>query len=236
MARWITVCAVAEAIGMTAAATAAKASRALVGEPGNPREASLTLTLVVAGGLIEGLALGGLQAAGLGRLLPGLDRRRWLLVTTAVAGLGWALASAPAALSGTDDGSAPPLLLVLSGAAGLGAVMGLILGAAQARVLRGHVRHPWRWVGASATAWAPAMAVIFLGATAPEAEWSVPAVVALGTATGLVAGAVLGLVSWWFLDTLDGLRHTTCSSCVCWAHLLTGRWAGRWSRSASVAW
>lgn len=94
MARWITLCAVAEAIGMTAAATAAKASRALVGEPGNPREASLTLTLVVAGGLIEGLA--------------------------------------------------------------------------------------------------------------PEAEWSVPAVVALGTATGLVAGAVLGLVSWWFLDTLDG--------------------------------
>lgn len=48
------------------------------------------------------------------------------------------------------------------------------------------------------------MAVIFLGATAPEAEWSVPAVVALGAATGLVAGAVLGLVSWWFLDTLDG--------------------------------
>ena len=94
MARWITLCAVAEAIGMTAAATAAKASRALVGEPGNPREASLILTLVVAGGLIEGLA--------------------------------------------------------------------------------------------------------------PEAEWSVPAVVAVGTATGLVAGAVLGLVSWWFLGTLDG--------------------------------
>lgn len=204
MARWITLCAVAEAIGMTAAATAAKASQALVGEPGNPREASLALTLVVAGGLVEGLALGGLQAAGLGRLLPGLDRRRWLLVTTAVAGLGWALASAPAALSGTDDGSAPPLLLVLGGAATLGAVMGLLLGAAQAGVLRGHVRHPWRWVCASAAAWAPAMAVIFLGATAPEADWSAPAVVALGTATGLVAGAVLGLVSWWFMDTLDG--------------------------------
>jgi hypothetical protein len=204
LARWTALCAIAEAIGMTAAATAAKASQALVGEPGNGREAAVVLSLVVGGGLVEGVALGGLQAAGLGRLIPGLSRRRWILATTAVAGLGWAAASAPAALSGADDGSVPPLLLVLGGALAMGAVMGAVLGAVQATGLSGHVRHPWRWVGASAVAWAPVMAVIFLGATTPGADWSGPTVAALGTVTGLAAGTVLGMVTGWFLPTLNG--------------------------------
>jgi hypothetical protein len=107
-------------------------------------------------------------------------------------------------LSGADDGSVPPLFLILGGAVALGVVMGALLGAVQATGLRGHVRHPWRWVAANATAWAPAMAVIFLGATAPNADWSGPAVAALGAVTGLGAGAVLGLVTGWFLPTLDG--------------------------------
>src|SRR5664279_5314504 len=87
--RWTALCAAAEAIGMTAAASAAKLSQALVGEPATSREVAIALALVVGGGLIEGAALGGLQALGLGRLVPELDRRRWLLVTIAVAGLGW---------------------------------------------------------------------------------------------------------------------------------------------------
>jgi MFS family permease len=189
---------------MTAAATAAKTSQALVGEPGDGRESALALSLVVAGGLVEGLALGGLQAAGLGRMLPELNRRRWLLVTAAVAGVGWAAASAPAALSGDDGGAVPPLLLILGGAIGLGVVMGAVLGAVQATVLRTVVRHPWRWVAANMAAWAPAMAVIFLGAGAPGADWPLPTVVALGAVTGVAAGGVLGLVTGWFLPSLDG--------------------------------
>jgi len=204
LARWTALCAVAEAIGMTAAATAAKLSQAVVGEPVTSGQAAISLSLVVAGGLVEGVALGGLQAAGLGRALPGLGRRRWLFVTAVVAGLGWAAASAPAALSGAGDGSAPPLPLVLAGAATLGALMGGLLGAAQASVLRGHVRHPWRWIGISAVAWAPAMAIIFLGATAPGADWSGPTVATLGAVTGLAAGAVLGLVSGSLMPALDG--------------------------------
>ena len=86
LTRWTALCATAEAIGMAAAATAAKTSQALVGEPGNGRESALALCLVVAGGLVEGIALGALQAAGLGRLLPGLNRRRWLLITVAPRG------------------------------------------------------------------------------------------------------------------------------------------------------
>jgi hypothetical protein len=202
--RWIALCAIAEAIGMTAAATAAKVSQATVGEPETSGQVALSLSLVVAGGLVEGVALGGLQAVGLGRALPRLRKSRWLLVTTAVAGLGWAAASAPAALSGADDGGAPPLLLVVAGASMLGGLMGALLGAAQASVLRGHVRHPWRWVGASAAAWVPAMAVIFLGASLPGADWAGTTVAALGTLTGLLAGAAFGVVSGWCLPALDG--------------------------------
>jgi hypothetical protein len=203
--RWVAMCAAAEGVGMTAAAAAATVSHSLVGEPGTGGEAVVALSLVVAGGLVEGVALGGLQARGLARMLPALSRRRWLLVTTAVAGLGWAAATAPGVLAGPDDGAAaPPLLLVLLGAGALGAVMGAVLGAAQATVLRGLVRHPWRWVGANAVAWTPTMVVIFLGATTPDAGWSGPAVVGLGALTGLGAGAVLGLTSGWFLPALDG--------------------------------
>jgi hypothetical protein len=202
--RWTALCAAAEAVGMTAAATAATVSQHLVGEPANRRQAAVVLAIVVIGGLVEGVAVGALQALGLRRLFPTLDTRRWLLVTTAVAGIGWAAATAPAALSGGGGGAAPPLAMVVAGAIGLGALMGALLGAAQAPGLRGRVSHPWRWVGACAAAWSPTMAVIFVGASAPGSDWPLVAVAGTGTVTGLVAGAVLGLVSWPFLPSLTG--------------------------------
>ncbi|MFC0448853.1 hypothetical protein [Rhodococcus jostii] len=117
--RWIALCASAETVGMTAAAVAAKLSQHVLG--GQPRgwDAALALLLVVAGGLVEGVALGALQASGLQRRIPRLNRRRWLLVTVAVAGLGWAAASVPGVFS--DDGDAEPaLLVVVAGALGRG--------------------------------------------------------------------------------------------------------------------
>lgn len=201
---WALRCAAAEAIGMAAAAGAAKLSQGVVGEPATRPEAIAALSLIVAGGLVEGTALGTLQAGGLRRWIPRLRRGRWVAVTVAVAGLGWAAASAPAVLGGTGDGTTPRWPVVVGGAALLGAAMGAVLGWAQAAVLRPHVRFPWRWVGANAMAWAPAMAVIVLGATAPAADWPLLAVVALGALTGAAAGAVLGLVSGWFLPSLSG--------------------------------
>ncbi|MEP7194270.1 MAG: nitroreductase/quinone reductase family protein [Actinomycetota bacterium] len=204
LVRWTALCAVAEGIGMTAAAAAAKTSQALIGAPVNNREVLLALSIAVVGGLVEGVALGGLQAAGLGRLLPDLSRSRWVLVTTAVAGVGWAGASAAAGGSGQDDGATPSLLFILGMSAVLGAVMGALLGTIQATVLRDQVRHPWRWVAANMTAWVPAMAVIFFGATLPGADWPSGAVIPLATVTGLAAGGILGLISGWFLPGLDG--------------------------------
>lgn len=192
---WILACALAEGIGMSAAASAARAAEGL--------PAYTALALVVAGGLVEGIALGVLQAAWLSRRFPGLSRAGWITTTVMIAGLGWALASAPSALA-DPGGSAPPPALILLMAAALGLAMGAVLGGAQVLVLCNHVRHPWQWIWISALAWAPAMVVIFAGATLPDATWPTPAVVALGAATGLVAGTLLGLVSIALMGMLTG--------------------------------
>jgi hypothetical protein len=138
----------------------------------------------------------------LARVAPALRRQWYVAVTVLVAGLGWAAASAPAVLAGDDGNDTPPLGLVLAGALGLGLVMGGVLGAAQAVVLRRAVRRPWRWVAANAAAWPPAMVVVFLGATTPGAGWPVWSVLVLGAVTGAAAGGVLGLLSGRFLTSL----------------------------------
>lgn len=153
------------------------------------------LAVVVCGGLVEGVALGHLQSAALARRYPRLARRRYLVATVVVTGLGWAAASAPAALSGDGSGASPSWPVVVVGAAGLGLVMGLVLGAAQSLALRGAVQHPWRWVGVSAAGWVPAMVVVFAGATLPSAGWSPGWILLLGPLTGAAAGGVLGLVT-----------------------------------------
>ena len=202
MTSWVMACAVAETIGMTASAAAARLGQQ-VSDGGGGRWS--TLGVVVGGGLIEGVALGSLQAGVLGRRWSSLNRRRFLLVTVAVAGIGWAAASAPGVLAGDDGaGAGPPLLLVVLGAVGLGLVMGAVLGAAQARALAGVVRHPRRWMAANAAAWPLAMAVIFTGATTAGAGWPVLVVAGYGALTGAVGGVVLGLVSGCWLGSLDG--------------------------------
>lgn len=204
LGRWTVFCALAEAVGITTAAGAARWAQELSDRPGAAGTAWVALVVIVAGGLVEGTALGAAQAWLLGAWLPALRRRRYLLVTVLVAGVGWAAASAPATLASGDRGTSPPVSLVLLGAAGLGLGMGALLGAAQAAVLGGVVPHPWRWVAANAAAWPPAMLVIFVGATSAEADWALGWVLLLGLGTGAAAGTVLGLVTGWHLGSLDG--------------------------------
>lgn len=184
-------------------AASAAAARTADGMP-----AVTGLAVLVAGGLIEGTALGVAQSTVLASRLGAARRRAWVLVTVLVAGVGWAAGSAPATLGGSD-GASPPLGLIVLGAAGLGLGMGALLGLAQAAVLRRQVRHPWRWVPANALGWAVAMAVIFTGASTAGASWPLVAVVGYGALTGAIAGAGLGAVTGLWLEVLDGppLRH-----------------------------
>jgi len=196
LAAWIAACALAEGIGMGAAAAASRAANDVNGF-------GSALAIIVLAGLVEGAALGALQGWWVARRFPGVSRMSWLVITIAVAGLGWAAASLPG-LGASSTGGEPALALVVLGALALGALMGALLGVAQALVLRKHVRHPWRWVSISALAWAPAMGIIFTGAMLPDASWSTPAVVVLGSATGLIAGSVIGGVSALRIRDLDG--------------------------------
>ena len=217
--RWLLACVLAETLGMAASAGAARAAGTVGATSG--------FLLVLAGGLAEGTALGLLQASALRPL--GIRRLAWVLATVLVAGLGWAAASAPSTLSGDDPGGTPPLGLVLLGAAALGLVMGSVLGAAQAVVLRRHARHPWRWCGANACGWAVAMPVVFLGATTAGADWAWPVVVAYGALTGAAAGAALGTVTSVWLVSLQGIpvRHQTMLRALTWrAAPAQGGWTG----------
>jgi hypothetical protein len=201
--RWTGFCAAAEAIGMAASAAAARIADTVVGGAPTTSVALIALAIIVAGGLVEGVALGVAQAAGLAAWLTG-RRGRWILVTVLVAGLGWAAASAPAVLSDDADGAEPALVTVLAATAGLGLVMGAALGAAQALVLRGRVPHPWRWTVGSALGWTVAMPVVFLGAGLTGAQWPLVAVVAAGAVTGLAAGGAFGLLSGSVLPAVVG--------------------------------
>jgi hypothetical protein len=184
---------------MTAAATAAGVAR---------HTSTLTgLSLVVAAGLVEGAALGTAQAWALRSIAPKLRVRLFVAITVVVAGLGWTTASAPASLAGDSDRGAvgqPPLALILGAALALGLVMGSVLGAAQSFALRGTVRHPWRWVTISASAWPPAMAVMFVGASTPGEDSPVWSLALIGAVTGLAAGITLGAVSGVLLPSLTG--------------------------------
>lgn len=191
----------AEALGITTAALAYRVADPLVdGALGS----SLAVTVVVLGGLVEGTALGVVQATLLGTVFPRLRRRRYVVATVLVAGLGWGAASAPSVLAGDSGGAPPALLPVLLGAAALGLGMGAVLGAAQAWSLRGAVRHPMRWIAANAAAWTAAMTVLFVGATVPEPEWSLGAVLGVALLSGAATGAVLGVVTRAYLPSLSG--------------------------------
>jgi hypothetical protein len=188
----VAACAVAESVGITAAAAASRA-----GGPGWTEA-----VWVVLGGLVEGFALGVAQATLLATVWPRLRTWRYVLVTTLVAGLGWAIGSLPGATSDHAGGVDPPLGLVLLAAAGLGLLMGGLLGGAQAAVLRAVVRHPGRWVGGNAAAWPFGMVVIFAGATRPGEDWPLASVLVAAAATGAAAGAVLGLGLWPWLRAM----------------------------------
>jgi deazaflavin-dependent oxidoreductase (nitroreductase family) len=212
-AGWVTRCALAETVGMTAAAAAARTGDRLVGTPATATDSATLVSLAVAGGVVEALAIGVAMAGPLRALAPTLPRTRWVAVTTAVAGLSWAAGSVPAALQSdggaTATASTPPLGLILLAAAAIGIGTGALLGAAQALVLRGHVRHPWRWCTASTIAWPLPMAVIFAGAGTAGAEWPAWQVLLLAAATGAVAGALLGLVLGRLAPTVTGISASS---------------------------
>jgi len=120
-----------------------------------------SVTTALAGGLITGLILGAAQAWGLGWPRPGAIR--WIAATAAglAAGLG-----AGAALVGFGTS--------LAALAVQGAVCGLVLGAAQAAVLRRAIgRIAWGWPAVLAPVWALGWAVTYAAGVAVDEQFTV---------------------------------------------------------------
>ncbi|MGD9960127.1 nitroreductase/quinone reductase family protein [Nocardioides sp.] len=203
--RWVAVCAAAEAIGMTAAAGAARYADHVLQDRTSVTVA-LAAAVIVTGGLVEGTALAVGQGVTLRRSVPSIRFRSYVLVTVLVAGLGWTAGSLPSLAASSSSAAAPAWWLMVLAGAGMGLVMGPLLGTAQALVLRASVRRPWTWVLANLLAWTPTMAVMMVGASIPSASWSTPVVLVWAVFVGTLAGALLGLVLGLHAPSLNGGR------------------------------
>ncbi|MDH3263197.1 MAG: hypothetical protein OEM24_04295 [Paracoccaceae bacterium] len=181
--RWLLHCSLGEAAGIALVAVAyAAADRGL----------APLVPAVLAAGAWEGLCLGLAQAMVLRR--AGVGATHWVLATVFAATLGYGLSLVGGAGAGGAEGPGPPLALMLAAAAGLGAAMGVMMGAIQWTAARLFL-HPRRWIWRNAAGWALAMPAIFAGSASVSADWSLPAIALTGAVSGAVAGAALGLLT-----------------------------------------
>ncbi len=158
------------------------------------------------GGLVEGTLLGVAQAAVLRRHVGDFPVIAWCAATAIVATVGWGSTSAFQA--GGTGGTEPPMVLVLVGAAGLGAGMGLVMGAAQWLVLRRVFTRAWTWIPASVVGWGLGMVPAFWVATLPETGAGLGERLALGAIGGLLMGLAVGAVTGWNLGRMRRQHFT----------------------------
>lgn len=214
-ARWVLSCAAGEVIGITAAAAIAVGGRVLLGEPHDAATAAVVVAAAVAGGVVEGLAVGLLQWRVLRRVVPAITARAWAGVTVAVAATFWFLGTLPSTIVGLgaasttaaqSTGAEPPVILVVAGGVAGGAVAGAAFGLAQWAVLRRHARPAGGWIWTNALGWAAALGWIMLAATLPTESTPLPVVVAGGALGGLAAGISVGIATGWCFVRLRPLR------------------------------
>ncbi|MEO0560772.1 MAG: hypothetical protein AAF125_01565 [Chloroflexota bacterium] len=208
---WIAANALAEAIGIGAAAFIA----VMVGVGGVATlHPLLVLVLVVLGGaLIEGTLVGLLQGLALGRWV---DVRRWTLYTTLGVAVAWTIGMLPstiidltmtASASPLDASSTAPIELsptvTLLLAFGMGLVLGPFIGVPQWRILRKTgMPAAWRWIPANMLAWGVGMTLIFASMDFMPTALTAWETGLWGALVGAVTGGVVGLLHGWLLIEL----------------------------------
>lgn len=208
--RWVGANALAELLGLGSTLVLVAGLFGLIDRSSLPVALLLALLAAVAGAAVEGTAVGTLQWTVLRRALPGFRLAPWVVATALGAFVAWALGMIPSTLfSAMAEGSGggappaePPLALQLLLAAGMGLVLGPILGVPQWRVLRRHLPHAGYWVPANALAWMLGMPMVFLGTSAITPKTPPLAIGAVLAASLLAAGAVVGSVHGAFLVRL----------------------------------
>lgn len=175
---WFWVVTVAETFGFAVAA----AVGALTVDAG----AAVVVLSLLAAGAVEGATLGWGQATVLRHALPGLNRRRWVAATAGAAALAYLIGLVPSTFA--QSMSAWPPVLFGGVVALLGCCLLASIGTAQWLILRRHVDRAWRWIAATAAAWAVGLGV-FLGFAMPL--WRPGQPLALIVAIGVVGGLLM---------------------------------------------
>ncbi len=196
---WIAANAAAEALGL-GTTLAVGYGLVTISAGTDTLPAVLTLLLMTASGAIEGVVVGLLQWHVLRGPFPQIGRVAWTVATLIGALAAWFLGSLPSTmLSGGAEPADPAAYepaawVVLLMAAGMGLVLGILLGYPQWRLLRKHVRGAWIWLPANALAWALGMPLIF--ATIDRVmEIKLLLLAGFAMLLGLaITGAVVGLV------------------------------------------
>lgn len=204
--RWVSANALAELIGLGATFAVDILILARVNAAHNALAAILGIVLIAATGAIEGAVVGLLQWSVIRGPFPAVTKQAWVAATIVGAVIAWFLGSLPSTLldmggqTGSTPPQEPPQALILLMAAGMGLLLGVVLGYPQWRVLRRAVRGAWLWIPANALAWTLGMPAIFAAVDRAYAAYAAgrpaTAVAVMGIAlalTGAIAGAVHGL-------------------------------------------
>jgi hypothetical protein len=204
---WIVANAIGECVGLGGTAAVTALAWSALDEAALGVGLLIALGIALAGALVEGTVVGTAQWLVLRVPLRGMRWRWWALATALGAFVAWALGMLPStivqALAESDaaGGAAvePSLALQMALAAGMGLVLGPILGGFQWPVLRHHVPRAGRWLAANALAWAAGMPIIFLAAGSAPRDVTTGGLVMLVGGALLAAGAVVGAVHGVFL-------------------------------------
>lgn len=191
------MCAVAEFLGIGAAALWYGVVNVVVGEPVPLLARAGAWLLMTLAAVPEGLVLGGLQAVGIRWFLPSVSMRRWIVATVAVGIVGWAIGTfIPLFVVGPAPGDVPVdepgLAATALFAAVFGLAVGAIFGLAQYWALPGEARRRPLWVVANTAGWGLGLPCIYVAAQlGGDLDGWVPRIAAWALG-GLGAGAALG--------------------------------------------
>jgi hypothetical protein len=174
---------------VTAAEFVGFAMPACVGAFTADARALVSVPALLVAGAVEGSMLGWGQATVLRRALPRLPSRSWIVATAVAAALAYAIGLVPSAVGGSIGSW--PLVVVVAGAAILGAALLGSIGTAQWLILRHHVPGALRWIATTALAWLVGLGV-FLGFAMPLWQPGQPLalIVAIGIGGGLLMAAI----------------------------------------------